>query len=269
MREKIFSPNHIENDAEIMKATANVLAAAGNEVELLDEAEFIGLDKKLDTEIIVSMGRKNATLDKIADYERAGVIAVNSSRGVYNSFRETLTPILTKNKIPMPFSMVFDTDKFIPEYYDKIGCKKVWLKCENHSFHREDVTPVYNSSECETTIREFRTRGFRKCLLQEHVTGSEIKFYAIGDGSLFHWYYANGLPHRKFNEKEFKSLVMKTAELVKLDVFGGDAIICEDGSYKLIDFNDWPSFAPIRAQAAQAIAKYILNKSSEHCKINE
>lgn len=258
MREKIFSPNHIENDAEIMKATANALLARGNAVELISESELVSTPLKDDVDMIVSMGRKNATLDKIFDYERIGVPSINSSRGVYNSFRETLTPILTQNEIPVPLSLVFDTDKFSSEYYEKIAGKKVWLKCENHSFHREDVTPVYNVEECETTIREFRCRGFRKCLLQEHVTGSEIKFYALRDGSLFHWYYANGLPHRSFDEGAFKSLIIKTAELVKLDVFGGDAIIREDGSFRLIDFNDWPSFAPIRRQAAESIADYVM-----------
>ena len=39
----------------------------------------------------------------------------------------------------------------------------------------------------------------------------------------------------------------------------GDCIVSPDGSIRIIDFNDWPSFAPCRTQAAPHIAKAIVN----------
>ena len=37
-------------------------------------------------------------------------------------------------------------------------------------------------------------------------------------------------------------------------VYGGDCIIDAAGRWHIIDFNDWPSFAPCVAPAAEAIA---------------
>ena len=39
-----------------------------------------------------------------------------------------------------------------------------------------------------------------------------------------------------------------------LDVYGGDCIVREDGTFCIIDLNDWPSFSRCREEAAKAIA---------------
>jgi len=261
MREKKFSPNHIENDAEIMKATATELDSLGHKVKLVYESKFVNTDYNFPA--YFSMGRNEKTLDKLADLTKAGALVINSSEGVYNSFRETLTPKLQAEQIPMPNSIVFDIDKFDKSYYKQMKSKKVWLKRENHSLHREDVTPIYSLAECECTIREFQKRGIKQCLLQEHVIGSEIKFYGLKDTDFFHWYYVNGDPHHKFDESSLRAITDSTSSLLDLDIYGGDAIITADGGISIIDFNDWPSFAPIRKDAAKQIAQLIDSKIKE------
>jgi len=42
-------------------------------------------------------------------------------------------------------------------------------------------------------------------------------------------------------------------------VYGGDAIVQADGSFYIIDFNDWPSFSPCVNAAAEAISQLILS----------
>jgi hypothetical protein len=42
-----------------------------------------------------------------------------------------------------------------------------------------------------------------------------------------------------------------------LEVFGGDAVIREDGKPMIIDINAWPSYARYRDRAAQAIADHL------------
>ncbi len=261
MREKKFSPNHIENDAEIMKATAAELNSLGHKVKLVYESKFVNTE--YDFPAYFSMGRNEKTLDKLSNLTEAGALVINSSEGVYNSFRETLTPKMQDAQILMPNTIVFDTDKFEKSYFEQMKSKKVWLKRENHSLHREDVTPIYSLAECECTIREFQKRGIKQCLLQEHVIGSEIKFYGLKDTDFFHWFYVNGEPHHKFNETELKSISARTSSLLNLDIYGGDAIITADGSISIIDFNDWPSFAPVRAVAAKNIAQLIDTKIKE------
>ena len=47
------------------------------------------------------------------------------------------------------------------------------------------------------------------------------------------------------------------AAALGLEVWGGDAIVSEHSS-TIIDFNDWPSFEPVRTAAAAAIARRCL-----------
>ncbi|KAA6328492.1 hypothetical protein EZS27_022616 [termite gut metagenome] len=50
-------------------------------------------------------------------------------------------------------------------------------------------------------------------------------------------------------------------------VYGGDCIVSSDGTARIIDFNDWPSFAPCRTEASQAIASAIIETFQKTDKI--
>jgi len=52
----------------------------------------------------------------------------------------------------------------------------------------------------------------------------------------------------------------RLAQLVGIDVFGGDAIIDSNGKFYIIDFNDWPSFSRCRDEAAKEIVKIVERK---------
>ena len=91
-----------------------------------------------------------------------------------------------------------------------------------------------------------------------------MKFYAVRESDLFHWYYLNGIYHTKFDEKRLRELASTSAEALNLFVYGGDAIVGRDGSITIIDINDWPSFAPVREQASKHIAQLIYRKAKEH-----
>ena len=60
-----------------------------------------------------------------------------------------------------------------------------------------------------------------------------------------------------------KALADRAAEVSGFTVYGGDAIVSADGSIRIIDFNDWPSFSPCRRQAAAAIAARLLASQEE------
>ena len=49
----------------------------------------------------------------------------------------------------------------------------------------------------------------------------------------------------------------QAAQVLNVHIYGGDCIVSEDGTVRLIDFNDWPSFAPCRDEAAPHIAECI------------
>jgi glutathione synthase/RimK-type ligase-like ATP-grasp enzyme len=91
-----------------------------------------------------------------------------------------------------------------------------------------------------------------------------VKFYAVRETDLFHWYYLNGVYHTAFDHARLRELASASAEVMNLFVYGGDAIIGKDGSVTIIDFNDWPSFAPVREEAGRHIAQLIHRKAMEH-----
>lgn len=260
MRDKKFSPNHIENDAKIMQSTAEELKKFGYNVKVIYENHFI--KNYDDYEAYFSMARNNITLNKLQQLQNNGAIVVNTSEGVYNSFRETMTPALQKHNVSIPISILIDTENFNPDLLDSFPGKKVWLKRENHSLHREDVTPIYSKEECAATIREFKRRGIKQAILQEHKAGTEVKFYGVRESEFFHWYYVNGNPHHKFSEQELIQASNQISEILKLDIYGGDAIISPEGEISIIDFNDWPSFAPVRETASKNIANLIYSRIS-------
>jgi hypothetical protein len=260
MRDKKFSPNHIENDAKIMQATANELKKFGFDVKVTYENTFVKNNDEFSA--YFSMARNNNSLLKLHKLQNNGAIVVNSSKGVFNSFRETQIPILQEHKIKIPNSIVVNTDDFDSELLNNFPGKKVWLKRENHSLHREDVTPIYSKQECEATIREFKRRGIKRAILQEHKAGTEVKFYGVRETEFFFWYYVNGVPHHSFSEQELVNISNEISDLLQLDIYGGDAIISPEGDISIIDFNDWPSFAPIREQAGKYIANLIHSKLS-------
>ena len=96
-----------------------------------------------------------------------------------------------------------------------------------------------------------------------------MKFYGVEGTDFFYLYYpTEGKNFSKFGLEKingaptgfaFRSGLLKTcadraARLSGFIVYGGDAIVLPDGSFRLIDFNDWPSFSRCCAEAARAIA---------------
>jgi glutathione synthase/RimK-type ligase-like ATP-grasp enzyme len=260
MRDKKFSPNHVGNDAVIMKMTAQELHKMGLKVKVLYENNFV--KNNYEYENYFSMARNENTLLKLEKLEKNGASVFNSPVGVYNSGRERMVPIFQEHSLPIPLSILIDNSNFDSDVLKDFPSNKVWLKRENHSMHREDVTPIYSKSECEMTIQEFKRRGIKQSVIQENKTGSEIKFYGVKGSDFFSWYYVNGGVRNKFAENDLIDISNKAANVLNLDIYGGDAIISENGDISIIDFNDWPSFAPVKEEASKAIAKLIYDKSN-------
>ena len=63
----------------------------------------------------------------------------------------------------------------------------------------------------------------------------------------------------KFDEEELKMMCQRASDILDVKIYGGDCIVDPDGTIRIIDFNDWPSFAPCRQEAAPYIAKCVLN----------
>lgn len=69
-----------------------------------------------------------------------------------------------------------------------------------------------------------------------------------------------------FDPDELRGICQRASKLMDVRIYGGDCIVDEHGHISIIDFNDWPSFAPCRAEAAPAIAKSVLKAIRKHIK---
>lgn len=258
-----YSPNHIGNDAQIFNNTVHQLLIKGHSVNVYHE-DCISINT-LHEDIIFTMIRGEQALAILQQVENQGKLIINCTEGVLNCYRENLARILPDNNIPFPKSIVIDTHATDFELDKTFGSQQLWVKRGDvHAIHREDVTLVYSTEELKGIIQEYGRRGIQKAVIQEHLSGDIVKFYAVNGASFFHWYYHPGSERLPFDPEYLREIAVKSAQKLKVDIYGGDAVIGYDGSVKIIDLNDWPSYAPVRDVAAYHIANLIEKKAIAH-----
>src|SRR6266571_438734 len=239
-RSPTYSPaQHRSNDTAILDDTITALEQRGWQVTRSGEAD-------------VAAGRLPA-----AD------LYVNMCQGPAASHR--LVGHMAAAGLPFPRTLIVptaDPDALLPLVHQLNGDgRPVWVK--RGDVHAETSADVVAAKEAGVTdaIATFARRGVTRVALQAHVGGPIVKFYALADGRFFSWYAAD--PGRvDISEEKLKGLVFAAARAVGLEVFGGDVAFPEPDAPVLIDLNDWPSFAPVRAAAAEAIAGYIDEKAA-------
>lgn len=259
-RKEIYSPNHITNDELILFKTVEVLKKLGHEVNIYNE-DYIE-ENDLVEKYIFSMAQGIDGIQRLKIMEDRGALILNSPKASLNTHRTMMVDILTKTDVPFPKSFIICNKHADEDFFSLFKAKKIWLKRGDvHAEHKEDVTLIYSRSELETTLEEFRKRGIEKAVVQEHLPGDTIKFYGVSGTNFLYWYYLNGNNQVPFDENELKKLAFKSAEILGLDIFGGDVIISPKGTISVIDVNDWPSFAPVRDKAAEQIGNLIHKKA--------
>ncbi|MDL2223509.1 hypothetical protein LJB98_05365 [Bacteroidales bacterium OttesenSCG-928-M11] len=269
-RGNLYSPNHIGNDAAIFNLTVELLKAKGCEVTEYTETEFQNIST-IQADAIFNMARDFRTISKLQEVEDQGIKVINSGYGIQNCMRANMTHLMLENNIPHPQSLIVSTDEPLPDDVAFLG-KSCWVKRgDSHAIHREDVTYAKNGELAESIIQEYALRGIPTAVINEHLLGDLIKFYGITGTDFFHWFYSddlnyskfgleaiNGKPKRMpFDESYLKNISKKASQIMKTPIYGGDCIVDDKGNIRIIDFNDWPSFAPCRNEAAPNIAQCI------------
>ena len=135
-----------------------------------------------------------------------------------------------------------------------------WLKRGDvHASVSADVQRVDSLAALEAGCVEFASRGIAVAAVQAHRPGDEIKFYGVGT-DFFYWFYSGPSRAHAFDCAALGRLAVRAAAAAGLEIFGGDVIVSPGGALTLIDLNDWPSFAPCRERAADAIAHYLTRR---------
>ncbi len=271
MRAGAYSPNHVGNDAAIFNAVADELRKRGCVVNIYSEEQF--LEMPVEDDIILNMCRKQESIAKLQLLEDEGKLVINAGFGIQNCTRERMTLLLLHNGIPYPESLTVNTNEDVRKELEQAGFGSCWIKRGDfHAMHKEDVSYCRHIEEAQGVLHEFYYRGIHRAVINRHLEGDLIKFYGVKDRPFFYWFYPfeqghskygdeaiNGAPtHLRFDVEDLHHNCQRAAEILDVAVYGGDAIIASDGSFKIIDFNDWPSFAPCRKEAAPHIARYVL-----------
>lgn len=220
------------------------------------------------------MARDWQSIYKLQQLEDKGCCVVNSGYGIENCTRERMTRLLMSHHIPHPASLILPTSIDPTVELEKVGFYNCWIKRGDfHAIHREDVTYVRNREEAKGILKEYAIRGIQTAVINEHLTGDLVKFYGVAGTDFFYWFYPSDTSHSKFGLEQMngtakgitfdriqlQELCSQAAEVLNIQIYGGDCTIAEDGTIRIIDFNDWPSFAPCRETAAPEIARRIWN----------
>ena len=271
MRAGAYSPNHIGNDAAIFNATAEQLRKRGCEVNVYSEEQFIA--GKVSERIILNMCREQRSIQLLQRKEDEGCLVINSGYGIENCTRERMTRILLGSNIPYPESLIVNTNEAVKPALKESGFTACWIKRGDfHAMHKEDLSYCRHIEEAQEVLQEYFYRGIKRAVINKHLPGDLIKFYGVKGSPFFYWFYPFDEGHSKygheaingkstgfdFDIKQLKEICHNAADTLDVVVYGGDCIVSSDGDIKIIDFNDWPSFAPCRNEAAPHIAKAVM-----------
>lgn len=255
-RAEQFSPNSVERDRAIFQAVTDRLQRQGHDVCFVSEDSPDRQESTTHPDLILTMARKPETLRWLKSF---GVICINSPEGIASCAKHSLAAIMENLGTPVP---------------PKEGTDGYWLKRGDAAAQTaEDVVYVSDREQLKTAIQTMRQRGVNDYTVSAHVPGDLVKFYGVGQGDFFRWYYPTDGGHTKFGDEHRNGVAchyhfeagtlqdeaQRLAAAVGVCVYGGDAIVRSDGSFCMIDFNDWPSFSRCREEAADAIASLVIN----------
>lgn len=265
-RAERYSPNSVERDKAIMDAVCEKLSTRYNIYKTREEdIETEGMPLMLRLAdahqphsgaplLVLSMARSRKVLDILTQMEAEGARVINRAQAVLNATRTVIDRMMRENDIPCA-----------PLY----GDHGWWIKRGDEAAQEKgDVRFAADERERDATIEEFHKRGITDIVTTAHVRGDLVKFYGVTGTAFFHTTYPtdggfskfgdetrNGTSrHTPFDIAALHGDASRLAQLTGIEVYGGDCIVRSDGSYAIIDFNDWPSFSVCRHDAAEAIA---------------
>ena len=271
-RELAHSPGRETDDAEILRATAAELSAHGFAVTLKSPDELPAADDPDVPPFLFAMCERVGAVEKLAAWESRGAKIVNRPSGIRNTDRERTIALFAGAAVPHPSSVLVDTAAAAA------FPGPCWVKRGDvHATEAGDVAYSGDAATLAAHLSRLSARGIGRAVVQGHVPGDLIKFYGVagllGGGhtappgppaeaeaaarpSWFQWFYHRDqkLERYAFDEDALAAATSRAAAALGLEVYGGDAIVSQDGTISVIDLNAWPSFALFRSVAAAKIA---------------
>lgn len=264
LRELTNSPNRETDDALILKSVLAELESSGFAVTLaspeqFDSAYLEGYD------LIIPMCEQYGRLRRLMTLSGPKPAIINHPSTVLDCYRTSMVPILSKAaQVRFPESEIRKVADGAGEPPAFDAPQGWWLKRGDvHNTCDHDVVRINDWRDMKPALADFRAREITHCVIQPHIPGDLIKFYGVGPGRWFTWFYHNayeaqGLP---FDTEDLEIAAGAAASAVGLEIFGGDAIISSGKVITIIDINSWPSFARVRGGAAPQIARHLRSRA--------
>jgi hypothetical protein len=231
-REPEFSHIRKPDDDAIFDAVVACLQHLGCKVKVAASADF----NPDDCNGVFCMARGKAAIEHLKKLENNCLPIVNSPSGIENCRKRVGEGVRGVRGVE--------------------GVGGWWIKSGTYTVQPEDVAFAKNREEAEKILRGFAERGIDSFVVSKHIEGDEIKFYGVNKYGFFRCFFRGAQPS-KFDCALLRQICEKTAETRNVSIYGGDAIIDREGRIHIIDFNDFPSFAPCRVEAAPIIAQCI------------
>lgn len=268
-RESEFSPGKVGADAAIMDAVLAILAAQGIATSAAAATEFIRAEAPR-CDVVLAMCQSEPALSRLAAVQQSGALVVNSPQAIRFCYRDRLGQMLKEARAPVPEGILVETfappGASAPRALDPR--RGIYVKRGDlHALSAGDVRRVDDESSLALALADFAARGVRLAYLQAAVEGRVVKFYGVTGTGYFTVADAEAVPGNSLTQN-LHDAAHDAASALGLEVWGGDAIV-DGGQFKIVDFNDWPSFERVRDQAGAAIARRVLQLLKIREKRNE
>ena len=254
-RERVFSPGRVDDDGAILHMVADRLRTAGHEVSVFDADEPRWPQPVAGT-VVFAMCQGERALAHLQQWQARGLRIVNTPDGIRNCQRHRTVAAFAGSPIAFPETVLVDSGERLTVPWIADG--GAWIKRGDvHATEPDDVVFVDGAATAQQALGRFRARGIARVVVQRHIPGTVVKFYAVR-GRFFACASGPGVvPLADDVLQRIDALGGRAAEILGVEVYGGDCVRDLSGKLHLIDLNDWPSFASCRAAAAGHIAAYV------------
>ncbi|MFH1724666.1 MAG: hypothetical protein ABII00_08590 [Elusimicrobiota bacterium] len=260
-RELTNSPNRETDDALILKAVLDQLGNLGMQTRAIAPEEIDSVDPAAH-DAVLPMCESYPRIKRLLGLGPAGPLWVNAPQAVLNCYRMRMIPALSASAaVRFPDSEIRAVEEGPGEPPGRRDAPGGWWikRGDVHNTCDRDVVHVAAWPEAEGVLRDFARREITHWVVQPHIDGDLVKFYGVGPGHWFTWFYHDPVRARRI-PFELDALARQAAcgaRELGLEVFGGDAIISPGGTITLLDLNSWPSFALVRGEAAVQISWHL------------
>lgn len=261
-RSTLFSPGrHAENDRLILEATAGVLQRKGCAVRLISEDEVGAAG--IDAPAVFSMCQGTRANRLLEEVERQGALVINRPGAAQNCHRARLHGVLQGDwGIFAPTILLSTGETAGPPAGVSTGADGFWIKRGDvHATQPGDVVRVHTLSQFDQVLGDFRRRGILEAVVEPHFTGEVVKFYGVVGTPFFRFYCERDFKLCPIEIGSARPSIERVVRRLGLEIYGGDAILTPDGQVRVIDINDWPSFASFRQEAAEVIGSYVYHRA--------